>query len=160
MRTTELISFIPSNIHRPGDEPRFPTASKTLRKSLAEFPTFHDVSAHGGSGELHDFGVKGGGSAKDGFDAAAEQLMDLLEGQLIPHGIVAENARRNLFLLFTQRQVEQEFLHWRLLGAGLKGEKPRKIQLNPAIAHLKGPPIFIRYSGVTLLPGLNLTMVH
>ena len=34
------------------------------------------------------------------------------------------------------------------------------IQLNPAIAHLKGPPVFIRYSGVTLLPGLNLPMVH
>ena len=35
-----------------------------------------------------------------------------------------------------------------------------QIQLNPAIAHLKGPPVFIRYSGVTLLPGLNLPMVH
>ena len=36
----------------------------------------------------------------------------------------------------------------------------KKVQLNPAIAHLKGPPIFIRYSGVTLLPGLNLPIVH
>ena len=34
------------------------------------------------------------------------------------------------------------------------------LQLNPVIAHLKGPPVFIRYSGVTLLPGLNLPMVH
>ena len=34
------------------------------------------------------------------------------------------------------------------------------LQLNPGIAHLKGPPIFIRYSGVTLLPGLNLPMVY
>ena len=31
-----------------------------------------------------------------------------------------------------------------------------QIQLNPVLAHFKGPPIFMRQSGITLLQGLGL----
>ena len=82
-------------------------------------PTFHNVGAHRRSCKGHNVGIEWGGATEDGFDSAAEKFVDLLEGQLVPHGIVAENAGVNLFFLFAKCQIEEELFDGRFFGSSL-----------------------------------------
>ena len=89
-------------------------------QALTSALTFHDVSTHGCPGEFHDVGVERRGAAEDGSDSAAEELVNLLEGELIPHGVVAEYPPGDLLFLLAKRQVEHKLFYGRFFGARLE----------------------------------------